>query len=290
MEITASHLWIYLVLLYGLLRGTRDVIKKKAMEKSTMMEVLFFYTMLSFLFVSYEGRTAFSIDYSCFGLILVKSLMVFTAWLCSFSAIRKLPVSFYGVLELSSVLFSTAMGVFFLGENLTLFRAIGTLVVMLGLLLVNMRKQTANPNNEISFKYVTLALASCLFNAISGVLDKVIMQKDMLTTGQLQFWFMLLMTVFYLVFLLASRTKLDLTCLWKNPWIIVMAVLFVIGDRALFHANSIPQSEVTIMTLLKRCSCFVTIIGGALVFREKNILYRLGCGLVIMTGIVIGMQ
>ncbi len=290
METITSNLWIWLVLLYGLLRGTRDVIRKKAMEKSTMMEVLFFYTFLSFIFVSYEGRTAFSIDYSIFGLVLLKSFMVFAAWLCSFSAIKKLPVSFFGVIEMSSVLFSTAMGVVFLGENLTLFRALGTLTVMFGLFMLNLKRQTADPNNVINFQYVSLALASCLFNAVSGVLDKVILQKNVITTGQLQFWFMLLMSVFYLIFLLASRTKIDFSCLWKNPYIIVMAVLFVLGDRALFKANTIPQSEVMIMTLLKRSSCFVTILGGALVFREKNIIYRTLCGLLILAGIVIGMQ
>lgn len=284
----SEHLWIWLVLLYGLLRGTRDIIKKRAMEISSTMEVLFFYTFLSFLLVSYEGGNAIKIDYSYIGLIAVKSLMVFISWLCGFSALKKLPVSFYGVIELSSVLFATAMGVFFLGEHMTLFKCIGTFIVMLGLFLVNKRKQTANPKNEISIGYVSLALAGCLFSSVSGVMDKVLMKH--MDSGQLQFWFMLLMTLMYLGFMLVRHTKIHISALWKNPWIIVLAVLFVIGDRALFLANSFPQSEVTIMTLLKRSSCFVTILGGALFFKEKNILYRLTCGLIIIAGIAVSLQ
>ena len=37
-------MWIGLVCLYGVLKGVRDIIKKKAMEKNSAMEVLFFYT------------------------------------------------------------------------------------------------------------------------------------------------------------------------------------------------------------------------------------------------------
>lgn len=252
------------------------------------MEVLFFYTMLSLLWVSYEGKNALNMDFSYIGLVAVKSLMVFSAWLCSFSALKKLPVSFYGVIELSSVIFATLMGVLCLDEKMTLLRTIGMLVVMLGLFLVNRRKQTANPNNQITFKYTALAVLSCLFNSTSGVMDKVLMQH--MDSGQLQFWFMLLMTLMYLAFLIIRRIKIDVSCLWKNPWIIAMSILFVIGDRALFFANSMPASQVTAMTLIKRSSCFVTILGGALCFKEKNILYRLGCGLIVMTGIVIGMM
>ena len=283
-----EHLWIWLVLLYGLLRGTRDVIKKRAMQKSPLMEVLFFYTFLSLVFVSYEAGNAIKIDYSYFGLVVLKSFMVFLAWICSFTALRKLPVSFFGVIELSSVLFATTMGVLFIGESMTFNKMIGTSIVMLGLLLLNLRRKTADPRNEISFRNVLLALCGCLFSSTSGVLDKVIMKH--MSSGQLQFWFMLMLTLMYLIFVLVKRIKIDVSCLWKNPLIIVMAVLFVVGDRALFLANGMPQSQVTVITLVKRCSCFVTILGGALFFKEKNILYRFACGLVIMSGIIIGLQ
>ena len=282
-----ENLWIWLVMLYGLLRGARDVIKKKALEKSTMMEVLFFYTLLSFLFVSYEAKNALKVDYSYIGLIVFKSFMVFTAWICSFSAIKKLPVSFYGVLELSSVVFATLMGVLFLGEKMTVFGTVGMLVVMLGLFLVNRKKDVAYKDNKITFKYTALALLSCLFNSASGVMDKVLMQH--MDSGQLQFWFMLLMTLMYLIFMLVKKSRVRFSCLWKNPWIIAISILFVIGDRALFFANSMPNSHVTAMTLIKRSSCFVTILGGAIFYKEKNILYRLCCGLIIMAGIIIGM-
>ena len=66
-----------------------------------------------------------------------------------------------------------------------------------------------------------------------------------------------------------------------------MSVLFVIGDRALFIANSDPNSTVVTMTLIKQCSVLVTIIGGRLMFKEKRTLYKIACALVVIAGIVI---
>ena len=44
-------MWIILVLIYGLLKGAREVCKKKSLEKNTVIEVLFFYTLFSFILV-----------------------------------------------------------------------------------------------------------------------------------------------------------------------------------------------------------------------------------------------
>ncbi len=64
--------------------------------------------------------------------------------------------------------------------------------------------------------------------------------------------------------------------------------MFILADRALFMANQIPESKVTVMTLIKQSGCIVTILGGRLVFKEKGMLYKLLCASVIIAGIVIG--
>ena len=64
--------------------------------------------------------------------------------------------------------------------------------------------------------------------------------------------------------------------------------MFVLADRALFVANKDPASRVSIMTLIKQSGCLVTILGGRLIFKEKNIVKKLVCAAIIITGIVIG--
>lgn len=280
--------WILLVLLYGLLKGTREIAKKKAMEKNSVMEVLIIYTLLSFIFVIPQAPQAGGLEPKYYFFIAIKSFAIFLAWICSFRSLKKLPVSLYGILDLSRVLFATFFGVVILGEVMTGWRLAGLIVVSIGLLMLKFKpKKTAavQEQNGTSTIYVILALISCLLNAVSGFLDKVLM-KD-ITSSQLQFWYMLFLISYYLIYVLITREKISKS-VWKNIWVWLLAIMFVIGDKALFIANGNPDSKITVMTLVKQSGCLVTILGGRFVFKEKNTTYRLICAMVIIAGIVMG--
>lgn len=275
-------MWIALVCVYGILKGVRDVIKKKAMEKNSAMEVLFFYTFISFLFVAPEVKNAISIDFHNIGFIMIKSAIIFVAWICSFKAIKKLPIGFYGIMDMSRVIFATALGVLVLGETLTEHKIVGMALVLIGLLFVNMGKNSGG--EKAKAVYIFLVLVSCLCNAVSELLDKMLMQS--MNSGQLQFWYMFFLVVLYLGYMLVTKTKIQWRTLYKNYWVIILSVLFVIGDKALFIACSKPDSTVVAMTLIKQCSVMVTILGGRLVFKEKRTLYKMLCAAVIIAGIL----
>ena len=304
-------LWIPLVLFYGLLKGGREIIKKLAMTKNTVMEVLLTYTFLSFVFVLPQLPQAGGMESKFYFLIAVKSFAIFLAWMCSFRSVKFLPVSLFGILDLSRVLFSTFSGVVLLGEKIGFMHGIGMIIVCSGLLLLKFKpanlcslikgKKNEQETNELQTMplkmqavvsdtrlqtfYVALALFSCFLNGISGFLDKVLM-KD-ITSSQLQFWYMFFLVIYYLVYMIAVREKFSFSVL-KNKWIWILAISFVIGDKALFIANGMEGSKITVMTLLKQVGCLFTILGGKFVFKEKNIGYKLFCAAVIIAGIVLG--
>ena len=222
------------------------------------------------------------------------------AWIFSFKAIKKMPISLYGLLDLSRVIFSTLMGVIFLREAMSFRQTVGLLLVCAGLLLY--RYQTGGrrlfmkkgrdgellkkePAEKVGFKVVCFALLSCLLNGVSGTMDKVLMRR--MSSTQLQFWYMLFLVLFYLLYIVITKTKIRLWSALKNYWIWILSLIFVIGDKALFLANQSPDSKVTIMTLLKQAGCIVTILAGKFIFKEKNIGYKLFCAGVIIAGIVL---
>ncbi|MCC8168841.1 MAG: EamA family transporter [Oscillospiraceae bacterium] len=276
-------MWIALVSVYGILKGVRDVIKKKAMEKNTAMEVLFFYTLLSFLFVTPEAKGALSMDMHYIGYIMIKSVIIFIAWMCSFKAISKLPIGFFGIMDMSRVIFASVLGMAVLHETVTGVKLIGMALVLVGLMLVNLKKEGSSEKTKAL--YIILVLVSCLMNTISELLDKILMQH--MESGQLQFWYMFFLLVLYFGYMLVTRTKINFKTLKTNYWILILSVLFVIGDKALFIACSLEDSTVIAMTLIKQCSVLITIIGGRLVFKEKHTLYRILCAAVIIAGIMV---
>lgn len=283
-------MWIWLVLLYGVLKGVREIVKKKALEKNSTIEVLFMYTFLSFVLVLPSAGVSLGMEPRFYLYVAVKSFVIFLAWMCSFRAIKRMPISLYGVLDLSRVLFATLLGVAVLQEALGAFQVTGLFLVSAGLLLLKYHPRSVRETaaDAVEVRYVVMAFASCLLNAVSGLLDKILM-KD-ITSSQLQFWYLLFLTLFYLLFILISRTPVN----WKralcNKWVWLLSMLIVIADRALFVANGMEGSRVTVMTLLKQAGSVVTILAGRFLFKEKNTTHKLVCAAVIIAGIVIGVK
>jgi len=303
-------MWLYLVLLYGVFKGIREICKKKALNTSSSIEVLLVYSLISFVMVIPDVGNALGMEPKYYLYTAIKSFIIFVAWIFSFAAIKRLPLSLFGVLDLSRVLFATLLAVTVLGERMTMFQIAGLVLVCSGLLLlrfwpskdkkiqeagvavgVNNTPLTAQevaklrPRQNITL-YVILAFLSCALNALSGTMDKILMKN--MNSSQLQFWYMFFLVLFYFIYAFITKQKINWKGALKNKWIWLLSILFVVADRALFIANADSNSKVTIMTLIKQSGCIVTILGGRFIFKEKNIMQKLVCAVIIIAGIVLG--
>ena len=132
--------WILLVLVYGLLKGAREIVKKKSLERSSVIEVLFFYTLFAFLLVVPDVKNAMCVDVTMLPWVAVKSFVIFVAWILSFKAIKKMPISLYGILDLSRVLFATILGIVVMKEETSPGQLTGLVLVAAGLLMLKKKK------------------------------------------------------------------------------------------------------------------------------------------------------
>lgn len=220
-------------------------------------------------------------------MVAMKSFVIFIAWLGAFVSLKKMPVSLYGVVDMSRVIFSTLFGVVFLHESLTVRGVIGLIFVVTGLYLVNRKSNIEQEDYKL--KYVWITIGGCALNAVSAIFDKYLMMTGEITSSQLQFWFMLMLSGFYLLYILLSGRKLDIKGCAKSPGIYALSLLLVVGDKLLFIANADPASQVTVMTLIKQCAVLVTIAAGKIVYKEKNIGYKVFCAVIIILGIMIAL-
>ena len=138
---------------------------------------------------------------------------------------------------MSRVLFAYFFGIVLLNEKLTVFQMIGMPLVLIGLFMLRIVKGEKDGNEKIETKYVVLAIVSCMLNAVSGFFDKIIMRRD-ISSGQLQFFYMLVLVVLYGLYLVWDRKEINFSNLKTNYWIVVLALMFVVADRCLFIANA----------------------------------------------------
>ena len=278
-----DKLWIFFVVIYSLLKGSREGMKKAALKKSSSNEIMFFYTLIGLVLTFPSSKTAFDLEPIYIFYSFLKAAVVCTAWIFAFAALKNMSVSLYGIMDLSRMIFSTILGVFVLGESFTVPKAIGVALVIAGLMLANLKKSVASKG--MTLPVLTAALLNCFFNAVSATMDKVLMQH--MEASQLQFWFMLFMTLIYGAVLLIRKERVSAKHLKSNYWIPLMSLSLIVGDRLLFEANSNPASEVTLMTVIKQSSVIVTVLTGWLVFKEEHILYKMMCTLFVLFGIFV---
>ena len=291
-------MWIFLILLYGIFKGFREALKKKAMETRSVAEVLFFYTLFAFALVIPFSSGIFSLSWRAHIIIFFKSFAIFIAWICALNSIKKLPLSVYCIADMGRMVFSIILGIIVLNEALFWTDLIGIALVLTGILLVNVRlKKKAPADNTLSGKILLLVLGSCILNAVSGTIDKWLLSThnapkfflgdEIVTSSQMQFWYMLYLVTLYGIYLIAKRQRVNFKANVKSPVIWTLSLLFIIADRALFIANEDPNSTILGMTLLKQTSVIVTIILGRVLYKEKNIVYRILCAILIICGIVV---
>ena len=267
------------------------------MEKHSVIEVLFFYTLFAFLmtipFSINQGILDVSLKYHI--AIFIKSFIIFLAWLCALNSIKRLPLSIYGVMDMGRMLFSIVLSVIFLGETIGLYQGVGMFFVLAGVTLVNFTSSKKSEKNT-TLKVLPLVFASCILNALSGVSDKFLLSAspdrwlfggEILTPTQMQFWYMLYLTALYGVYIFIKREKINVKKCVTSPWIWILSALFITADKAMFIANADPDSKVVVMTLIKQCSVLVTITMGRIIYKEKNILWRVLCAVIIIAGITI---
>ena len=294
---------MFLVLVYGIIKGLREICKKKSLEKNSVTEVLLVYTFLSLIICSPQIPNARGLTFNQYLWVALKAFVIFVAWIAGFKAIKKLPISLCGVLDLSRVLFATVLGVIVLGEKITFYKGLGLLFVSCGLLFLKFNpfekkeklidaesNEPAVPHHEKKSSnsfFIFLAFLSCILNALSGLLDKILMKE--MNSSQLLLWYTFFMVVYYAIYALVRRVKINRS-VWKNIWVWFLAVGIIVMDKSLFIANAYPESQITVMTLIKQSSVIIAIIGGKFVFKEKKILHKTICAAIIVTGILIGIM
>lgn len=276
--------WIILTILYAIFTGFMEFSKKKALNKNTIYEILAVFSLFSFLLVLVSTKDAFSINIKFLSIIFIKSVVVLLAWILGLYAIDKMPMSIYGITRVSRVIFSILMSVFILGEKIKYTTLIGIYIVIFGLILVNCISDKKE-KKETSLKIILIMLISCLLNSVSAIIDKKVLEN--ITSSQLQFWFILFLTIGYWIILFIKKEKINFENIKKNYWIPCAAICFFLGDRFLFIANEIPESKVSIMTILKQISTIQLIIIGKIAFKEKNITKKLLCCALIVFGVVL---
>lgn len=284
--------WFLPIIASALALGFYDVGKKLAVDRNSVMPVLFFATFSGFLFfltvILFLGKLdvlcQFDVKFHLF--VFLKSCIVASSWICVYYAMRELPVSIASPIRATSPIWTLIGGILFFGEIPTRYQACAMLLIFVGYYYFSVVGKLEGIDFFKS-KGIFLILLGTLIGSVSALYDKFIIRVLCLDISAMQFWFSA-----YLVLVLGAAWGIRTCFGHKHPflwrWSIpATGILLIIADCLYFYAVSVPGAQISILSLLRRCNCIVAFAAGALWLHDKNIRKKIFPLILILLGAAI---
>ena len=169
--------WLLPVLGSAFALGFYDLCKKHAVNRNSVMHVLFFATLCgsAFYLIATLLWTGSFDDARCsgrdFALIVLKSMLVSSSWTCVYYAMRDLPISIAAPIRASSPVWTFLGGLLLFHEVPTLLQGVAMLLIFTGYYLFSVLGKLEG----ISFRRareVHLILLGTILGAASALYDK----------------------------------------------------------------------------------------------------------------------
>ena len=284
--------WFLPTVLSALALGFYDICKKHAVNRNSVMPVLFFATLsgslLYVIVLALCGRAASAAvcTPAQFGLVLLKSLLVSSSWICVYYAMRELPISLASPIRASSPLWTVCGGILLFGELPGLWQICGMISIFAGYyFFAGIGKKEGFPPLN---KSVLLIIAGTVLGASSALYDKFLLNVCQLPREMLQFYFsvdlVFVLGAAYLIRKFVFKQGVDFEWRWTIP---VTGILLIAADYLYFYAVSLPEIHISILSLVRRCSCIVTFAFGVWYFRDLNIKRKVFALALILLGVAI---
>ena len=293
--------WIPLTLCSALVLGVYDLLRKAAVKNNAVPPVLFFSVLtgatiwLPLLLCSYfmpqslphPGLRVTSMAWEEHGLIAIKALIVSCSWIFAYFAVKHLPVTVSSPIRSTSPVWTITLALIFLGESPSVAQWIGISVILLGFYTFTL----AGKLEGIHFhrdKWVGFMVIAAIVAGGSGFYDRWLFHHTALSPSTVQCWFSIYLVVVLLPFVWAWMKGRVGTASFQWRWTIPLVGLSLLGaDILYFSALSDPNALISVVSPIRRTAVIVSFIGGAVFYKERQILRKAICLAILVLGVLI---
>ena len=293
-------MWVGAAFLSALLLGLYDVAKKRSLAGNAVVVVLWLNTLFStliFLPLILGAELSVPIvggelsvargDVTDHLLVALKAAITLSSWLCSYYAIKHLPLTIVGPVNATRPVVVLVGAMLLFGERLNLWQWGGVLLTLVSLYLLS----RAGRRESIDFRsnrHVWALFAAMLLGAASGLYDKFLISSCGITPLFVQSWFglyqLVMMTLIAAVVWFPRRATEHFSWRWTIP---LISIFVSCADFCYYHALDADGSMIAIVSMIRRSSVVVTFLCGALLFGERNLKAKAIDMVLILIGMVL---
>lgn len=292
--------WILLTLVAALFLGVYDLCTKDAVRENAVLPVLFFANVVSaaiwWAIIGLQDAAPQALPASLavpaltwtqHGLLLAKSVIVAASWVCSYFAVKHLPVSIAAPIRATSPLWTLIGALLLLGERPSWLETAGILTTLgsfVGLSIVG-RDEGIHFHRD---KWIWWLCFGTLLGGISGLYDKYLLGRAGFTASTVQSWFSIYLCLLFLP--LAIGWKLRWWTRHEFHWrwsILGVSLALLCADFLYFSALRDQDALVSVVSSLRRGSTLVAFAGGIVFFHETNWRRKLPAVIGVLFGIIL---
>jgi len=275
--------WIIGALVSAFFLGFYDLLKKHAVEGNAVLPVLFLSacfaaiiwlpsvlaTQVGFIQLGNSVR----IDPLSLGehlMLFLKSAIVSSSWICSYFALKHLPISLAAPIRATSPLWTVLGAGIILGERHGFLLWVGVLLIVGGMILLSLvgRKEGINFRTN---RWVWAMVGATLLGSSSAMYDRYLLGFAGFSVPTVQAWFSIYNVVFMIPLILGWKLRMWTRGNFQWRWSIpLIGFTLLIADYAYFWALSSEDAMISIVSCLRRASTLVAFAGGIFIFKEHE--------------------
>ncbi|NNE00122.1 MAG: EamA family transporter [Pirellulaceae bacterium] len=293
--------WIVLSIFSAVMLGIYDVAKKLSVRENAVPIVLLANVMVGaaicapLIFWSAIAPESVPIDLFRVDalsslehvMIFAKAALVGASWTFAFFALKHLPLSIAAPIRATSPFWTILIAIPFLGERPDGMQWVGMAITLVGFWMFSI----VGSREGIRFtrnRWVGCMIIATLLGAMSGIYDKILMQNMAMRPTNVQAWF----AVYLVPVMMPLALRWYLRDRRRNPFhwrrvILTVSPLLLIADMLYFTAIADPESMISIISTVRRCSVVIAFAVGIKVFGEANFWPKAYCILAIALGVLL---
>jgi drug/metabolite transporter (DMT)-like permease len=296
----SSMNWIHASLLAAFFLGVYDLCTRHAVRDNAVLPVLFLGSVCSATVWGSlmildrfspghlpEALTTSRLTLAQHGLLALKSAIVSSSWICTYFAMRGLPVSITSPIRATGPVWTIVLALALLGERPSAMEWGGivlTLASFVGLSLAG----RAEGIHFLRSRAVASMVCGTLLGAVSSLYDKYLLGVAGFTVPTVQAWFCVYLAVLFMIPAFGWWRRWwprnDFQWRWSVPG---LAAALLVSDYLYFGALRHDDALLSLVSSLRRGSTLVAFAGAVWLFGEGNAARKFPAVLGILAGIVI---
>lgn len=262
--------WLFWIIGSSVGLSLYDLCKKASVKNNSVFPTLFvssvsgWLVLSCFMFLTGRFAEAVSISAKWMSLLLVKSCIVAASWTATYFALKTLPITCAAPIRSTGPLWTLIGAILIFSEVPTPVQGVGMALVIGGCLFFS--RTSASDASSGGFKAISLAFLGTILGSCSALYDKHLLQGCGIDPLTVLWWFLGGMCVMFAGMAVVSHKKFEFR--WTMP---VTGILLALSDACYFNAISHPDSQISILSLIRRSSIVMTFFIGGAIFHEGNL-------------------